>query len=189
MSNLLPPLSRRDIVREYRVRVYVVWCVVLALAALVVSLLFLPSYLSVMAELSYATTAYDKESAATRDEYASALADIREANVLGEQLGRTATLITMTDIMEEVDKELRQDIVFTGLDMSRPANNPITVQIRGVAATRDGLAGFVERLKRNPYFSDVTIPFSQLAQAVDAPFTATLSIRPRATKEAIPLAP
>jgi hypothetical protein len=184
MSNLLSPDSKHQVLGEYRSRVYVVWCGVLAAALCIVALLFLPSYLSVHAELRYATTIYDKESAATRDEYAAALDEIRRANALGEQLSRDESLITMTDIMREIDAELSNGISFTGLSLSRPAGNPISVEVRGIALTRDELARFIDRLKLNPYFADVTVPFSQLAQAQNAPFVATLSIRPRATKEA-----
>jgi hypothetical protein len=179
MSNLLSPQSKRSIVREYRARAYVVWCAVLSVSFFIVTLLFLPSYLSVMAELRYATTAYNKESAGTRDEYAHALTEIRNANALGEQLVRGGSAISMTDIVREVDAELRPGITFTGVSFSRPTNNPLVVEVRGVAATRDELARFIDRLKQNPYFSDVSVPFSQLAQATNATFTATLSIKAR----------
>lgn len=179
MSNLLPRDAKRTLVFEYRARVIAMWCFVLSTACLVIGLLFLPSFILISSQLKYAENTFLAATGEASERYASTLSEINEANALGRQLSARQDEVSATDVIREVEKELGSDITFNGLTFDRATTEGLLIEMRGVATTRDELARFVERLKANPYFSDASVPFAQLAQATDAAFTATIHVRPK----------
>lgn len=177
MSNLLPREVKRGITLEYRVRIAVLWFLTLAVAFVSGTLFFGPAFVSVFTE-SRAVSSELREGEAANTEYAGALAAIDRANLLATRLTRDQSPFTVTDAMREIDAELGSGITFEGMTFTRLADGTPTIELNGTAATRAELAGLVERLKGNPYFLDATVPFGQLAQAKNASFTATLTVRP-----------
>lgn len=177
MSNLLPPAAKNFISAEYTARLAVAWFFAGSVTCIVVAILFVPSYILVSSELSYAEGALLKQSTDTSTKYASTLKEINQANALGTRLVRRDTTIEMTDVLKEVHKELGTAIEFVGITITRQSGGDPIIEMRGVATTRDELAHFVDRLKVNPYIADASVPFSELAQAVHTSFTATIRVR------------
>lgn len=177
MSNLLPREAKHAIVIEYRLRLLVVWCFILALSFFVSALLLLPSYVAVSSDLSYAESALMVQAADTGASYASTLKEINTANSIGQRLAQSDADISITDILREVDAEFGRGIQFVGLSIVRTSGSEPQIELQGIAATRDELARFVERLKANPYIADASVPFAQLAQAANSAFSVTIQIQ------------
>ncbi len=177
MSNLLPREVKRGITLEYRVRIAALWFLALSVAFVSGTLFFGPAFVSVFTE-SRAISSELRAGEAANTEYAEALTAIDRANLLATRLTTNKSPFTVTDAMREIDKELGPGITFEGMTFNRLPDGTPTIQLNGTAATRSELAELVERLKGNPYFLDATVPFGQLAQATNASFTATLTVRP-----------
>lgn len=177
MSNLLPRDIKRGMILEYRVRIAALWFLGLSAAFVIGTLLFAPAFVSVFTE-SRAVSSELRAGEAANTEYADALAAIDRANALAGKLTRDQSPFTVTDAMREIDAELGTGITFEGMAFARADNGTPNIEFYGTADTREELARLVERLKGNPYFLDATVPFGQLAQATNASFTVTLSVRP-----------
>lgn len=178
MSNLLPRSTKQAILLEYRVRIAALWCFVVSGAVLIGTLLFVPAYVLIQSELSYVTSELRNNETDSQTTYRETLAAINRANTLGRVLAQNTDTFTVTDLLREIDVELRPSISFQGITYAHHEDGTPKIEILGTAATREELAQFVERLKRNPHFRDASVPFGQLAQAKNAPFTITLAIRP-----------
>ena len=176
MSNLLPRSSKRNIVTEYRVRLFASWLCMLAAVFFLSTWMLLPSYIAVSSELAAAEGAFQKQSKDTSATYASTVKEIREANSIGARLSKNNGDVRATDVLREVTKELGPNVQLVGFSFMRQAAAP-QIELRGVASTRDDLAQLVVRLKANPLIADATVPFSELAQATNAAFTATIKLR------------
>jgi len=53
----------------------------------------------------------------------------------------------------------------------------VTIQVSGVADTRDSLVDFHDTLKADTYYSSVKLPIENLALEMDAPFTLSITIK------------
>lgn len=179
MSNLLPRDAKRTLILEYRIRLVAMWCFVFSTVCLVIGLLFLPSFILISSQLKYAENTFLATTGETSERYASTLLEIKQANTLGRQLGAQQDEVSVTDVLREVEKELGSGIASNGLTFDKTGTGGLRIEMRGIASTRDELARFVERLKLNPYFTDASVPFAQLAQAANATFTATIHVRPK----------
>jgi hypothetical protein len=178
MSNLLPRDVKRTIILEYRIRIASLWCLVLAAAFVIGTFLFGPAVVAVVSESRAVMSEMQANAESANEEYAESLASIDRANLIAARLSRDTVTFSVTDAMREVDKELGSGVSFEGMSFMRAEDGTPRIEVSGTAATREILAQLVERLKANPYFLDATVPFGQLAQATNAPFTITLTVRP-----------
>ncbi len=178
MSNLLPRDVKRAIILEYHIRVASMWCLVMAAAFVIGTFLFAPAVVAVATESRAVSSEMQANAESANEQYAESLAAIDRANMVAARLARDTTTFTVTDAMREVDKELGSGVSFEGLTFIRAEDGTPRIEVQGIASTRETLAQLVERLKANPYFLDATVPFGQLAQATNAAFTITLTLRP-----------
>jgi pyruvate dehydrogenase complex dehydrogenase (E1) component len=160
------------------VRIAVLWLFALSFAFCVGTLLFAPAFVSVFTESRAVSSEMRANADTANAEYAETLAAIDRANTIAAKLSQNASVLTVTDVMREIDSELGTGVTFEGMSFARAADGAPQIELFGTADTREDLARLVERLKANPYFVDVAVPFGQLAQATNATFTATLSVRP-----------
>lgn len=177
MSNLLPRVMKRDVRREYHVRVATVAGFVVAVAVGSQSLLLLPSYLLVNSKLHAAEDKLSAQNASMGDAYGQVVSDIERANKIVTELSKTEHGAAVTTVLEAIMEEAGNNVRINGVVIRKPDSETQNVELRGVAATRDELASFVDRLKQNTLITSAEVPFSDLAQARDAGFTASLVIK------------
>jgi len=178
MSNLLPQEGRKKIYKEYWMRVFSVWALLLAGALVTVSILFFPTYILLSARVASINTNEENEQASTSVSYRDVKKMINEANTYATQLDTQSTHFDIAEIIAQLDKESSPEILVTGVSLVVAEGEENTqLQVRGVAQKRDDLAKYVERLKGNPYFSEAKVPVADLAQAKDSHFTATIVVK------------
>ena len=82
-----------------------------------------------------------------------------------------------TDIMPIISRDKTSSISITNITYalsSAKNTKTITLELTGVATTRDSLASFINILKGEPSISSVTIPISDYAADTNVPFTITI---------------
>lgn len=79
----------------------------------------------------------------------------------------------MSDVIREVLNNKTSDISINDISLVKNSKN-LTVNISGIALTREGLLGFVKKLRSADQFKDVDLPVSNLAKYKDISFTLTL---------------
>jgi glutathione S-transferase len=175
MSNLLPPEGKKTVKTEYWVRTASVWAILWSLVFGAIVLMLGSTYmlLSSRLETVRAETAQKANDATTS--FQEAKNAILRANTFATKLAKTSSLPATSRVLSELDHELSSEIALTAVALA-PNDKTLELEVRGVAKTREALAQFVERLKRNPYFADARVPVSDLARATDAPFGITVII-------------
>ena len=179
MSNLLPQENKKQVYKEYWVRVFSVWALLLALGAVSIAVLFLPTYILLSARIDTLATNEQKELASSTVTYKDVKTSLNEATTYVTQLDKELAQFDIALIIKELDKETTPAILITSVSLVAgevEGEDGTRLSVRGVAQKRDDLAKYVERLKRNPYFSEAKVPVSDLAQAVDSEFTATIVV-------------
>lgn len=174
MLNIFSTEEKKKVIAEYRLRLGII--AVFAVAALVLSslVLLVPSYLiavskynNVLGELSSLELRQDRA-----DQEKEVGAQIRDENkkidifLKGDTSGRPTPPQTILNIIG-----IKSDAIkiqgFT-YDASAGAERLV---VTGVASDRDGLAGFVEILKKNPTFTKVELPISSYVKSTDIDFS------------------
>ena len=193
MTNLLSHKEQQIIGRERRRRgltvslVFLLMLMLLGVAALVPSLLLARSkYQGALSQLS------TFEELAARREGESVWNEIRGTRDELSHLGAVVQHIPVTLDIASVAAFTGTGVRVEGLELSPVSvseddvengtlNTPVTVRsvvIHGRATTRDALLTFVRHLERNPRFSGVELPVSNLAARADIPFALTITVSP-----------
>ena len=176
MSNLLPRDLKARVRREYRLRVASVAAFVVASALGGVAILLAPSFMLVSSKLSLAEAEFDSKDSSMSEAYTTAADKIKRANTFALRLAGGVETISVTSIISELEREAGSGINIRGVVATRAEDGSYAVELRGVATTRDELARFIDRLKASSVIASADVPFSDLAKARDADFTASLTI-------------
>lgn len=178
MSNLLPYEHKKVVYKEYWVRVVSVSAILLAVAVATVAVLFFPTFILLSTRIGTLEVNEQKAQASSTVTYKDVKAQLNEATTYARQLDTHSTAFDIAEIIAELDKEGALEITVTDVVLNTGGQEQSTqLQVQGVAQKRDDLAKYVERLKRNPYFSEVKVPVADLAQATESHFTVTIAVK------------
>lgn len=177
MINLLPPLEKKKILGAYRLRlsVIVLWVIFALLLFAAVSLA--PSYLYVDGKIKALAVELEekKQSAPVGGEESQ-----RELALIKEEIARLKPPpdgdITASVLLSQVlgRKPVGIDVVSLAYADTNPV---ITVQLSGMAATREDLLAFQRDLKSDPRFTEVKYAQSFIIQKTDIAFQLTITIK------------
>ncbi|MFA5997619.1 MAG: hypothetical protein WC791_04005 [Candidatus Paceibacterota bacterium] len=179
MLNLLDTTEKKKIFTEYYFRIAVVS--IFAIGALSVASLFLliPPYIfsvskynnaqlnvSVL-EVKYGNSEKEKEIAA----------QIRDINTKTELLlagGASAQSSPLQSILNLL--KIKGTFVKINAISYDLTSTPHRIVLSGIAPTRDGLAAFIEELKKEPTLSGVTLPISSYVKSTNISFSIVFNI-------------
>lgn len=186
MLNLLSIEEKKRILLLYRIRLTVV--VVFATGALVLAslVLLVPSYLLSIAKHNNS----EKQLAIFEERYGSGIqekevnAQIREANsrillLLGNDTTTRLAPSLMVSRLIEIKENNIKIYGFT-YDVS---TNTERVVVTGTALDRDALSNFIEALKKDQTFSEVTLPISSYVKSNNIDFSVVLERKPVVVKK------
>ena len=177
MINFLPPDAKSEVQREYLVRTVGVWAVLVSAVAIVTTVLLVPTYVLLTHQLdalALEVATADDESHA--EAYTTARAALADTHTLALQLDMSRTGPTASEALHEVQRIQTDAIRVSGFSYAHTDDAEQTMEVRGIAATREALAGFAAALERNPLFARAEVPVSDLAADYDLPFTITITI-------------
>jgi len=175
MINLIPPVARRNIVKEYWIRVITVWLFLAGTAGLIVLLLLLPSYVLVLIQIN----SLEQVVAATSlksSSYDASSVTLLVANQQAQLLANTPEVTPFSLYTSSLEKLAGTGIVLQELRFSRPASTAGTIKVSGVADTRQSLADFRDAIEANAYFSTVNLPISSLIKDRDLLFSMEITL-------------
>lgn len=175
MINLIPPQGIRSARREYLLRTASVCCMLLGSVILLLTVAHIPTYALIDAQMVALESTARKE--AGRGDAVRALeTDVERAELIIKQLKRTKALPREIDIVAEIQSHASGDIQLTAFTIDVSGQKSDLVQVSGVAATREALAGFKTALETSSFFEKADIPISSLVRDTDLPFTITLTL-------------
>lgn len=173
MINLIPPAARKNVIREYWLRVISVWLFLLGTGCMIVAVLLLPSYMLVHNQIitlgEQVTAGAEKNT--TFDTSALALKKAGEQAAL---LMQGASTTPFSQYLLKLETLAGSGIGLYDISYTKVPQPAITIS--GTADTRENLAGFRDALEANPAFSDVNLPISALIKDRDLLFSMSLKV-------------
>lgn len=175
MRTLLLEKDRKALRKEYRLRLCAVGFWVVAGTMFLGAVMLMPAYFLADAREDAARAEIARLGIAVPD------AGQVPASELGALKGKMKLLEAQNDqtlrmdLLREVLSSKPRSVVITGMHLlSRPDEGTEELTLTGVSATRENLLVFKETLERNPHFTNVTLPVSDLASRTDVEFSITL---------------
>lgn len=178
MINLLPPPARMVATREYWLRVWTVWALMVAAVLAAAALLLLPSYALVSSRFAALTIETDVLAARIKTSQETELL-IRNTNERASQLIESARELPHREVVAVVDRAAAGTVTLNRYALVRDDGAFQSIAVNGVAKTRAALLQFQEELEREPIIASAAVPLADLAPGINLPFTMTLTIRPR----------
>ena len=178
MTNVLPPHAKKQITVEYWVRVVCAWVVVWSVFLMIGAVLLWPTYVL----LSGKTAAYGDFASRTEErtiEYNQLAQQLVTATQQSQYVVQLSQREKLSGVLDDVWRAAGAhpvDVSFVSLTKSDGVLPSFTVG--GEAIDRLALAGFRNELLSLPYVSDVTLPFSDLAESQDISFTLVVTLTP-----------
>jgi hypothetical protein len=181
MINLIPPKAKKTATKEYWVRILSAWAFLLTAVAVIAALLLLPTYVLIKAQLSALDHDALQQNGSEQD-FKTAEAAVRQANATAKELALSEVAISSHEVMQAISDAATHAITLNAFHISRMDKTINSVQIQGVAASREALAQFKTDLERSPLFDTATVPISDLAQDANLPFAITVTMASRTKK-------
>ncbi len=176
MINLIPPAGYTVLKREYLLRVGASLCFLLGSVFCILTIALAPTYILTSAQIAD----YEARINNVEDEaavFAEAERQVGEAHTMLTQLQTIGHTVHTSDILREIEHLTPAGISFKTFYMaSKAQNTPQTIQVQGVAATREALIRFKNELEATPRFEKAEVPIADLARDADLPFAITVTL-------------
>lgn len=175
MINLLPPAAKKRVHHEYWMRVATVWLILWAIAFFIGASILLPTRVLIGSQTSVYETSANEASAKVanyQDVRSSLVAAGEQARLVVDEreLPAISELIGVFESLQGADIELIE------LNLARAGRALDPVSISGIAANRQALASFRDRLLSAEQVESVDLPISNLASDRDIKFTITVTL-------------
>jgi Tfp pilus assembly protein PilN len=177
LTNLLPRSKIKSFKREYLFRLATVGILLLVLLVIILGVLLIPSYLYAREEITTESGALDRLSK-TLDtaEAQQAQGELSTLQTESTQLTKLSSVPKASATIDAVLNVPRTGISINGFTFTPPQNgNAGTLQISGVAGTREELSAYDQSLGALPFVTNANLPISEYAQDSNIPFTITLT--------------
>ncbi len=176
MINLIPPQGHTSAHREYLLRVGSAVAVLFGFVMLVLTAAHIPTYVLIDVQIKTLEATAEKESG-KEDRIKEADEEVKLSNVVLTRLKAVPEKkFTTADILSEIQKSAPASISFRTFLLHNTGKEAQTIQVQGVADTRESLAQFKVALEASTLFDRAEVPISDLARDVDLPFAMTVTL-------------
>jgi hypothetical protein len=180
MSNLLPPESQKNILKEYRIRLTATSMAALFTITLFAIILLVPSFLlssvKVKASEDQLNLVRNKDTEQVEKEMKSLIFQTNTDTALLEE-GNVATEV-VSDLFTYLLDTKPSSIAITGILYEKAKTDGIdTVSLRGIALNREALFSYTTFLQTSGYFTEATIPVSRFIKEKDIDFTIPMKMK------------
>jgi Tfp pilus assembly protein PilN len=175
MINLIPPAARRNVVREYWIRVISVWMFLMGTGFLVVAALLLPTFVLIRSQINVLSAAsyMVAEKVASYDVSAT---ELKLASTQAVILASAGTTTPFSAYLSLIEKNTGDGIQIRSVDFSRAGVSGGTVVLSGESKTRQALADFRDLMESEGLFTKVDLPISNLIKERDVLFSMQMVI-------------
>ena len=176
MINLIPPQGKKSVRREYILRVGSACSVLFGFLILVLTAAHIPTYLLVDVQIKTLDATTERE-LGREEAIKSAEDEVKTSSVvLGRLKAVSEKQLTTDDILSEITTHTSSAITFKTFVLHNTGKESQTIQVQGVARTREALAQFKTALESSEMFDRAEIPISDLAKDSDLPFAMTITL-------------
>ena len=173
MINLIPPDARSAVVREYWLRVCVVWLLLLAVSLIIVGVFRLPSYVLLQAQ-EVAFEQQFESAAENQAEFEESEALIKQANLEASHLNSFASSTPFSFYMDRLDNLANDGVGVETFSFKNAEGILEEILITGTATDRRSLTQFKDAITEAEEFIAAELPIANLAQDLDITFSITV---------------
>lgn len=176
MINLIPPVAKRNLIREYWLRVLVVWLLLAGCALLVGAALLLPPYVLIHSQVAaYEATVSAAE--AKVEDYRAVSRELAIDTQLAQQLVQADDVALLSPYLDRFVELSGTAVDIGAIRIGRDQSLAIqTISVSGRADDRQSLAAFRDRLLAEAAVASVDLPLSNLASDRDINFSLTVTL-------------
>lgn len=175
MINLIPPKAKKNIKKEYLFRVLSVWLLVWSVFIIVGAFISLPVYVLIGSQISVYESAANQASERVF-QYESVSAGLIKSSQQAKLALDEAEGVSFSEYITLFKALEGEEIVINKINLSQKAGMVEPISISGVAAGRQSLAVFRDRILALEEVTEVDLPISNLAREKDIPFMITVVI-------------
>jgi hypothetical protein len=174
MLNLIPPIAKRAVTKEYWTRAVTVIMFLLGTGCLIVASFLLPTYVLVANQLAGLEEQVAAKAASTASFDAS-------AGALGTAMFQAGVLLSETAVVTEPTElvTVLTELAGTSVDLSTisysVSDGVVTLIISGEAVDRQTLASYRDAIEAHEYFATADLPISSLVKDRNLLFTMTIT--------------
>jgi len=170
MINLIPKSAKKNIVKEYWVRVLSTWLMLWAFAIACGTAILFPSYILVSSQVAAYEESADLASQKVAD-YESASVSLIQATQQAREIVQQAEVSPMSSYVDLFMSLQGSSVLIDRLSLAQEGTNILPVRITGTATDRQSLASFRDRMLAHPFITEVDLPISNLANDKDILFS------------------
>jgi hypothetical protein len=171
LYTLLPPIERKALRHEYRLRALVVFLFGISVAGTIGIGSLLPAFIRAGTDEG---NAQNQLETIKKAEDTSGLTVIQQRVSIGQTLissladglGHPRLSLLVVDLLKQ-----REGVSVNSISMDYAGTSSVQTSLNGTAPTRDDLVAFKSRLETNLPGSRVVLPISELAKGTDVPFS------------------
>lgn len=179
MTNLIPPESKKQLVRLYFVRLVSAWSLLWSVALLVGALLLYPTYLLITGTSdAYAQTAQSVN--ARTAEYDLMVGELNRSNEEAKSIIKATDAPQFSSLLADIWNANGQGVSINSVDLSAENRVVAPYVLQGVATDRQSLALFRNRLEALPYVTEINLPIENLAGNQDIDFVISVTVNTKA---------
>lgn len=176
MINLIPPVVKTAIIKEYWVRVISVFLFICGFVSVAALLTILPTYVFVSGQVDvYANSA--SEAAQRVSEYDLSAGALIKANTMAQKIFELRATQNFSKVIEQLSGLEGGGVQIESYNFSRNEKNLNPVMVTGVATTRLALSDFRDRLLKEDNITDVVLPISNLTKDKDIEFSISVILK------------
>jgi hypothetical protein len=180
MINLVPQTAKKKLLIEYWARVSSVWLLLWGVAMVAGAMLLFPTYVLITTQIdAFASSA--KVAAQKVASHESVTQELILSSQLAKFIIDQRSVPQLSEYLALIEQHVDESIEVTRLTFNRSEGGLAPAQVTGVAADRESLAAFKDRLKADERIVEPKLPIENLAKDRDIPF----SIEVVFTKESV----
>jgi len=175
MTNLIPPESKKQLVRLYIVRLMSAWMFLWSVSLFVGASLLYPTYLLITGT----SAAYIETAAAVTERtevYDVIVADLNQSSLEAKLIIRSNQKSSLSNLLEDIWSVNGLGVEIASISLLRSETGIEPIRLTGEASNRQALALFRDRIEALAYVSEVNLPIGNLAENQDIDFTITVSV-------------
>lgn len=172
MHTYLPTIQKKELRKEYLVRLTVVTCMMLLAVCVLAIIFLLPSYFITYAQRAQSLTGLELvQSRSVTTETKEIEAQVKVLREITSRFVEGADRVSTVQALSLAYSSLVPGVRLTEMEYTYTASSTVDMRIAGIAQTRDALINFKKKVETNPAIKKVELPVSDLAKSKQIVFT------------------
>ena len=175
MLELILENKKKDLQKEYKLRFLNVSLIMVSIVLVIWIILMVPLLINVKIEKE------PLEEKMRLLENSALAKDRANLEILSKELSNAINVfnldtVSFSEVINNLTEKQAKDIVVKLLAIEKSDSGELTLNVQGIANSRNGLRNFSDAISSDPLFSKIDIPVSSFTKDTDIPFSFSIPI-------------